>query len=253
MSEFRPRSLGTILGVWAHPDDEAYLSAGIMAMCRQTGARVVCVTATKGEAGSPDPARWPNDAMAAVRTAELEASLQVLGVVEHHWLDCRDGECSTQDPEVPVRRLVRLLEEVAPNTVLGFGPEGFTNHPDHQAVSAWTTEAFRRWGDEHAKLHYAVQTTDWVNRYAVEFTRIGVFAPGTPPAFPPDELSIDVSLTPELNELKWKALCAQASQTEGFIALIGEQVYRDAFVQTERFRRVEFDGERPCRGHGPAR
>ena len=24
--------LGTILGVWAHPDDEAYLSAGLMAM-----------------------------------------------------------------------------------------------------------------------------------------------------------------------------------------------------------------------------
>jgi LmbE family N-acetylglucosaminyl deacetylase len=26
-----PALLGTILGVWAHPDDEAYLSAGTMA------------------------------------------------------------------------------------------------------------------------------------------------------------------------------------------------------------------------------
>src|ERR671922_141060 len=38
--------LGTILGVWAHPDDEAYLSAGLMARAVRNGSRVVCVTAT---------------------------------------------------------------------------------------------------------------------------------------------------------------------------------------------------------------
>ena len=37
--------LGTILGIWAHPDDEAYLSGGLMAIAREHGSRVVCVTA----------------------------------------------------------------------------------------------------------------------------------------------------------------------------------------------------------------
>ena len=37
--------LGTVVGVWAHPDDEAYLTGGLMALARDTGARVVCVTA----------------------------------------------------------------------------------------------------------------------------------------------------------------------------------------------------------------
>ena len=41
--------LGTILGIWAHPDDEAYLSGGLMALARDNGQRVVCVTATRGE------------------------------------------------------------------------------------------------------------------------------------------------------------------------------------------------------------
>src|SRR5687767_15747549 len=41
--------LGTVLGIWAHPDDEAYLSGGLMAMARDHGSRVVCVTATRGE------------------------------------------------------------------------------------------------------------------------------------------------------------------------------------------------------------
>ena len=36
--------LGTLLGVWAHPDDEAYLTAGLMAVARAAGNRVVVVT-----------------------------------------------------------------------------------------------------------------------------------------------------------------------------------------------------------------
>ena len=41
------RSLGTILGVWAHPDDDIYLSAGLMAVAAAAGERVVDVTATR--------------------------------------------------------------------------------------------------------------------------------------------------------------------------------------------------------------
>ena len=60
--------LGNILGVWAHPDDEAYLSAGIMARAVRAGSRVVCVTATRGEGGSMDEEKWPPETMGEVRT-----------------------------------------------------------------------------------------------------------------------------------------------------------------------------------------
>ena len=40
--------VGTLLGVWAHPDDEIYLSAGLMAATRAAGHRVVVATATRG-------------------------------------------------------------------------------------------------------------------------------------------------------------------------------------------------------------
>lgn len=43
--------LGTILGVWAHPDDETYLMAGLAARAVRSGSRVVIVTATRGEGG----------------------------------------------------------------------------------------------------------------------------------------------------------------------------------------------------------
>jgi LmbE family N-acetylglucosaminyl deacetylase len=39
------RHLGTVLGLWAHPDDEADLPGALMALARRAGNRVVCLTA----------------------------------------------------------------------------------------------------------------------------------------------------------------------------------------------------------------
>jgi GlcNAc-PI de-N-acetylase len=64
-------ALGTILGVWAHPDDEAYLSGGLMAMARDLGSRVVCVTATRGELGTTDPVAWPPTRLATARRRQV--------------------------------------------------------------------------------------------------------------------------------------------------------------------------------------
>ncbi|HUJ64102.1 MAG TPA: PIG-L family deacetylase, partial [Acidimicrobiales bacterium] len=51
------QAVGTLLGVWAHPDDEAYLSSGLMALARRHGQRVVVLTATDGEDGQTRLAR----------------------------------------------------------------------------------------------------------------------------------------------------------------------------------------------------
>jgi len=70
--------LGSILGVWGHPDDEAYLSAGLMALAVDAGRRVVCVTATRGEAGFPTNDPRSVDERKTLRQAELAACLAVL-------------------------------------------------------------------------------------------------------------------------------------------------------------------------------
>ena len=124
--------LGSILSVWAHPDDETWLCAGLMARAVAAGDRVVCVTATRGELGSPDEERWPSGApLAAVRTAEMQRALAILGVTEHHWLDYPDGGCADVDQDEAVRRVTALMAEMQPDTVLTFGPDGMTGHDDH--------------------------------------------------------------------------------------------------------------------------
>ena len=137
-------SLGPTVSVWAHPDDETYLAGGVYAALRDHGVRVVCVTATRGEAGGPGTDAASRSALGQVRTRELDEALAVLGVGEHHWLGHQDGECAQVDSEVAADQIAQVLDEVQPQTVLTFGPDGFTGHADHRAVSHWVDLAVRR-------------------------------------------------------------------------------------------------------------
>jgi LmbE family N-acetylglucosaminyl deacetylase len=229
-------SLGTILGVWAHPDDEAFLTAGLMASAVRSGQRVVCVTATRGELGSWDEERWPTATMGEVREAELLASLEVLGVREHHWLDYHDGDCADVPFDEGVERVRRIMEDAVPRSVLTFGPDGMTGHADHRTVSAWTTEAFRRIAPAGARLYYATTTPDWMDEFYQELQRFNVFMePGTPPVTPRDEVDLLYEVPPEVLEQKLAALQKHVSQVEGMVNAFGEDYLRRASGE-ETFR-----------------
>jgi LmbE family N-acetylglucosaminyl deacetylase len=225
--------LGTILGIWAHPDDEAYLSGGLMALARDNGQRVVCVTATRGERGTPDPVAWPPDRLAAERTHELARCLDVLGVREHHWLGYGDGECAGADLDAAVARLCAVLDDVRPDTVLTFGPDGITGHPDHRTVSAWAGAAVDRFGSG-ARLLHAATTEQRAARWGALTDRLGVYLPGYPLLTPAERLAVDLVLPRDIAVRKVRALAAQATQTTGLIATLGIDVYT-AWVGEESF------------------
>jgi LmbE family N-acetylglucosaminyl deacetylase len=229
--------LGTMLGVWAHPDDETYLTAGLMAWSVRRGDRVACVTATRGEEGSWDEERWPTPRMGAVREAELMGSLKILGVTEHRWLDYHDGTCASVDRAEGTKRVEAIIREVEPDSVFTFGPDGMTGHADHKAVSAWTTDAFHVAAKPGAKLYYATMTRDWAAEFVPVMNRFNVFQPGTPPVTAPEELAINFELPPDLLELKLDAIDTHASQVEGMMNAFGKDFFRRAH-RAEFFRLV---------------
>src|SRR2546429_557244 len=103
------RDPGTNLRVWAHPDDETYLSAALMSVGGHRGQRVTWVTATRGEKGTWDEERWPSETMGAVREAELMECLRILGVKDHRWLDYVDAECPDVPFEEAVGKIVAIM------------------------------------------------------------------------------------------------------------------------------------------------
>ena len=231
-----PAQLGTILGVWAHPDDEAYLSAGIMAAAVDAGNRVVCVTATRGEGGSLDHDRWPPETLASVRTAELDACLAVLGVREHMWLDYPDGGCSDVPADEAVARLIDVVTDVRPDTVLTFGPDGMTWHSDHITVSSWTSAAVQQAAPHGARLMYATKTPEWADAFltVVDADQV-MMSDQLPPVTPVEDLAVNVVLAGSELERKYKAMLSQPSQVEVLLQSMGEQEYC-RFLADESFR-----------------
>ena len=228
--------LGTMLGIWAHPDDEAWLTGGLMAHAVREGRRVVCVTATRGELGTTDPARWPLEGLAEVRTAEMARCLERLGVTEHLWFDYPDGGLAALAPEEPVEKLVALIEEIQPDTVLSFGPDGMTGHSDHQTTCAWATEAFRRVAPPGARLLYATKSPEFLELWLPYLPPEVMMDPNAQiPSTPKDELAVDVELPDDLLELKMQALRAQESQITPLLEELSDDVFR-AFCRYEFFR-----------------
>src|SRR5688572_5351406 len=163
-------SLGDIVTVWAHPDDETYLAGGLMARARALGARVTCIVATDGDFAESVADRAP---IARLRRSELCDALGVLDVHDLELLHLPDGACADVDAAGPVDAIARILASRAPATVVTFGPDGFTGHADHRAVSRWTTAAVQRAAPASRVLHPTVTPArladdrDIVDRYPI--------------------------------------------------------------------------------------
>ncbi len=131
-----------ILGVFAHPDDETLCAGGTLASYAAEGADVRVVSLTKGGAGQiRDASTATRATLTAVRAKELDAAGHELGLTETRCLDFVDGELAGTDPASLVRLASDLLDELRPDVVITFAPDGFSGHPDHVAIGAAVTTA----------------------------------------------------------------------------------------------------------------
>ncbi|HEX5937050.1 MAG TPA: PIG-L family deacetylase [Actinomycetota bacterium] len=227
--------LGTIVGVWAHPDDDIYLTAGLMAAVTGAGQRVVDVTATRGEGGSMDEERWPPESMGEVRTKELLRSLAVLGVKEHHFLEGPvDLDMDTGLDPAGAAQVLRIMEEVDPDTVLTFGPEGMTGHAAHKDVSRWAGEAFDRVAKPGARLFHAVFPKSLGDAWVERLKPFGIFRPGTPRIVANEELDLELVLEPALLDRKIASIKEHASQIEALYGVFGDEGFKE-FMGIESF------------------
>jgi LmbE family N-acetylglucosaminyl deacetylase len=132
-----------LMCILAHPDDESLGTGGALAKYAAEGVETYLITATRGERG------WFGDekddpglaVLGQMREAELLAAAKALGIREVKFLDYVDGDVDQADPAEAVSRIVAHLRRVRPNVVITFAPEGAYGHPDHIAISQFTTAA----------------------------------------------------------------------------------------------------------------
>ena len=147
-----------LLTVHAHPDDEASKGAGSVAKYAAEGVHTVLVCCTGGEEGDIlNPAMDTPEIRAnlpAVRRAELEAAVRIIGYDELVLLGYRDSgmpdSAANADPsafanaplEEAAGRLVAIIRRARPQVVVTYPDDqaGYP-HPDHLRVHEVTMVA----------------------------------------------------------------------------------------------------------------
>lgn len=134
-----------ILVVLPHPDDEAFVTAGTLAMHIQNGAKVTYACLTLGEMGRNMgiPPFANRVTLAGIRKEELEASCRAIGIQDLRLLGFHDKMIEFEDKSLLDGKIGALLEELEPSLVITFYP-GYSVHPDHDACGASVIRAIAR-------------------------------------------------------------------------------------------------------------
>jgi N-acetyl-1-D-myo-inositol-2-amino-2-deoxy-alpha-D-glucopyranoside deacetylase len=171
--------------VHAHPDDETLSTGGTIARYVAAGVAVTVVTCTLGEQGEViidelrGLAAGAADQLGGYRVAELHAACAVLGVTDQRFLGeigrWRDSGMVTEPGarastpadlhprafaagllDEQVDALVEVLDQVRPQVVVSYGPDGGYGHPDHVRAHYVTMAAAPRI-PEVARVFWAVR------------------------------------------------------------------------------------------------
>jgi LmbE family N-acetylglucosaminyl deacetylase len=242
-----------LLGLWAHPDDEAYLSAGLMDRVLRAGGQVTVLTLTDGEAGFPADDPRSVDERRALRRAELHAAMAAIGVDDVRFLGLDDGGMvQTQTTDVH-DRLCAVVAEIRPDVTVTFGPDGITGHADHVVTSRLATRAWQAASraEEGEQLWYAAKTHAWLDEWRELHNRLGVWMTDEPTGVGEDEIATVVDLAPAELERKRAVLAAHASQSDSVAAALGEPTYR-RWIRQEAFRLYTVSDVSSQVGPGPS-
>lgn len=249
-----------ILGVFAHPDDEGS-AGGSLARYAAQGQRVYVACATRGDgvdAKIADPSLATRETLAHVRSQELACACETLGLQPPLFLGYQDGAVDEVPVDVAARDVAQLIRQLQAQVVITHDPGGGYGHPDHIAVSNFTTQAFALAGDPDvdlgvppfapSKLYYTAMPRSFLEKVPAfrdrradirgqQLTFVGV----------PDELITTAVAIVDYMDLKLQALSCHRTQFEFdpetklpklFLSSVPDE-QRRALFGVERFVRAQ--------------
>jgi LmbE family N-acetylglucosaminyl deacetylase len=143
----------TVMVVQAHPDDAESRCAGTVALLKKNGNRIIYVVCSNDDKGTYDP-HATLKSQAALRKAEEEAAVKVLGVDALEWFGYEDGWVDMVPKDKLRGDVVRMIRKHRPDILFAFDPRNADEHMDHRAsafaaMDAVTAAPFPLYYPEH--------------------------------------------------------------------------------------------------------
>lgn len=236
---------GGLLGVFAHPDDEAYSMAGLMARYTDEGIPVANLCFTRGEVGLiAEGSGATRETLGEVREAELRAACAAVGVTDVRIVGTPDS--GTEASEEGVEAVAAVIRELQPRVIVTMEPQGVTRHPDHIAVSEMASDAFHRVREETGgafpqRLYYSAIPRSALAAFTEELQKRGLPGltqpddPLAPRPAPDDTIAAIVDVTAWFTR-KLTALRAHLTQTFEMVAWMPDDLL-PVLLAAEAFQR----------------
>ena len=179
-----------VVGIFAHPDDEAFGPSGTLAKFAKEGRDVYIICVTRGDAGENHSDN--NEDLRSIREEELEASAKELGAKEVIFFDFKDGTLSNNVYHQVAEKLQEQLERLQPEIVTTLEPHGVSGHLDHIAVSFITTYVFKKLSFIKELWYYAF--TQEIQK--VNTKHLGDYFVYFPPGYKKEDISRTIDVSP---------------------------------------------------------
>ncbi len=235
--------MATILGLFAHPDDESMGPGGTFAKYAAAGHRVAVVTATEGGAGRLYEERPADETgreeLKRVRRQETAEACRILGIEHLGFLGWEDGGLRRMDPLDVEQELAAIVRREKPDVVVTFHGSGISYHPDHRVMTMATAAAVRGaahegWYVDGPAADLPPHRTGRLCLYTVTNTVADAEWPRRIFISSPQEITTTVD-TRDFAARRWEAIEAHASQQFGppFRLLYEAGVFaEEVFVRT---------------------
>ncbi len=191
----------TIVGIFAHPDDEAFGPGGTLAKLAKTND-VYILCATKGEAGKLTQ-KSKVKSLGNVRASELRKSAKILGIKRVYFLGFEDGTLSNNLYHKLASKITKHLKKLKPAIIITFEPKGVSGHIDHITVSFVTSFVF-------FKLKFIKELWQFARIYNQTFENMDYFI-YFPKGYKRKEIDKIVK-TDDVWDIKLKAMLCHKSQ-----------------------------------------
>lgn len=130
--------------IYAHPDDETFLSGCLIRQMADQGDNPILLLATRGEAGNKNGhvQHLSKEELAIVREKEMGKAAAILGLSLVEQLGFPDGKLNMVKQEEALEGVIAFINKHRPQSLFTFPEDGGNGHPDHIAISKLTTQAF---------------------------------------------------------------------------------------------------------------
>lgn len=218
-----------LIGIFAHPDDEAFGAAGTLYMETQAGTELHLIALTAGDAGM-NPDNVPN--LAETRLQEWHKAGELIGASEMYHLGYKDGKLCNLDHLTVTDEIIRITEEAVDGEenveveFMSMDLNGVTGHIDHIVAARSACLAFYRLRDRGFPMK-RIRLACWPGSDSVN-TDFVFMEPGRRS----DEITETIDAREHVERVYeiMRAHHSQRSDGESHIARLGDNVAINHFI-----------------------